>query len=124
MADLLYGEECYKIIGACLEVHKDLGCGYLEAVYAESLKLELCKCNIPHVCEKGLNIYFKGVKLKKKYYADFICFDKIVLEIKAVDKLCSNHVSQVLNYLKSSKLRLGILINFGEMSLKYKRIVL
>jgi len=124
MADLIYSQESYKIIGACFEVHKSLGCGYLEAVYKESLEIEFEKRGIFFQREMGLDIYFKGIRLKKKYYADFICYGKIVLEIKAIEKLNSSHISQILNYLKSSDLKLGLLINFGEKSLKYQRIVL
>lgn len=123
MTDLIYSKESYTIIGACFEVHKNLGCGYLEAVYKESLEIEFEKKDIPFKREMGLDVYFKGIKLKKKYYADFICYNKIVLEIKAIEKLNTNHISQILNYLKSSNLRLGLLINFGESSLKYKRII-
>ena len=117
-------EESYAIIGACIEVHKQLGSGFLEAVYHEALILEFAERNIPSEHERELPIYYKGVKLSKKYYSDFVCYDKIIIELKALNKLASEHQSQVLNYLKATNYKLGILVNFGEASLKYKRLVL
>ena len=122
-ADLLYKEEAYRIIGACMEVHKELGCGFLEAVYHEALIMEFEMQEIPYKSEKRLDIYYKGEKLQKDYYADFMCFDKIIIEIKALSKLSSEHESQVLNYLKATNYKLGLLVNFGETRLVYKRFV-
>jgi GxxExxY protein len=124
MADLIYKDEVYQIVGCCYEVHKNLGCGFLEAVYQEALTMEFKTTGIPFQKEKVLDISYKGQLLEKKYVADFICFDKIILELKAMDSLADNHLSQVLNYLKATNLRLGLLINFGQSSLVYKRIVL
>ena len=124
MVELFYKEECYSIIGACMEVHKELGCGFKEAVYQEALQREFVSCNIPYNREYELEIYYKGDLLNKKYYADFICYDKIVVELKALSELISMHEAQVLNYLKASGFRLGLLVNFGEKSLKYKRLIL
>ena len=124
MADLIYKDEVYQIVGCCYEVHKNLGCGFLEAVYQEALSMEFKTAGIPFQNEKVLDISYKGQVLEKKYVADFICFDKIILELKAMDSLADNHLSQVLNYLKATNLRLGLLINFGQSSLVYKRIVL
>jgi GxxExxY protein len=124
MADLIYKDEVYQIVGCCYEVHKNLGCGFLEAVYQEALSVEFKTSGIPFQKEKVLDISYKGQLLEKKYVADFICFDKIILELKAMDTLADNHISQVLNYLKATNLRLGLLINFGQTSLVYKRIVL
>ena len=124
MAEIIYEKESFSIIGACIEVHKELGCGFLEAVYQEALEHEFKRQNIPFEREKELKIYFKNIELKKKYNADFICFNRIILEIKALSKLNSDHDSQILNYLKATGIKLGILINFGEKSLKYKRLVL
>ena len=124
MAEIIYEKESYQIIGACIEVHKELGCGFLEAVYQEALELEFKRQNIPFEREKELKIYFKNAELKKKYNADFICFNRIIVEIKALSKLNSDHDSQILNYLKATGIKLGILINFGEKSLKYKRLIL
>lgn len=122
--DLIFKEECYKIIGACMEVHKTLGCGFLESVYQEALALELKAMNIPFVKEQKIEIEYKGEILKKYYMADFICYKEVIIELKALSKLSIEHDAQVLNYLKATGKRLGLLINFGEGSLKYKRIVL
>lgn len=124
MSEILYKAESFKIIGACIEVHKELGSGFLEAVYQEALAVELTKQNIPFVREMELKINYKGIDLNKKYLADFICFNKILLELKALTKLTGEHESQVLNYLKATGFRLGLLINFGSKSLEYKRLVL
>ena len=123
MENIIYKEESYDIIGCCLEVHKELGSGFLELVYHEALSLELDLKSIPYEHEKELKINYKGVELKKRYFADFICYDDIILEIKAVNELSKVHQSQVLNYLKATNFKLGILINFGAKSLEYKRIV-
>jgi len=124
MAEIIYEKESYKIIGACISVHSELGCGFLEAVYQEALAIEFRINGISFKQEKTMDIYFKGMKLNKKYIADFICFDKIVLELKALNKITTEHESQLLNYLKATGLRLGILVNFGEGSLKHKRLIL
>ena len=106
-----------------MEVHKTLGCGFLEPVYQEALAIELNKQHIPFQKEKVLSIIYKDVELEKKYVADFVCFDKIVIELKALSSLNSEHEAQLLNYLKATGYKLGLLINFGELSLKYKRMV-
>jgi len=123
MVELLYKNESYKIIGAAMEVHKDLGAGFLESVYQEAFELELQKQNIPYEREALLNIYYKGTKLKKRYSADFVCFEKIVVEIKALGELNTDHEAQILNYLKTSGLKLGLLINFGSRSMQYRRLI-
>ena len=123
MSELLYKEESYKIIGAAMEVHKELGCGFLEAVYQEAFELELQKQNIPYEREKLLNIFYKGTKLKKRFSADFVCYNKIVVELKALSELNNDNAAQILNYLKTSELKLGLLLNFGAKSLQYKRLV-
>lgn len=122
--DLVFENETYTIIGAAQEVHKEMGSGFLEAVYQEALSLEFKKRKIPFNKEKELQIRYKGAILTKTYSADFICFDKIIIELKAVSKLTTEHESQVLNYLKATGLKLGLLINFGEASLKVKRLIL
>ena len=121
--DLLYKEEVYKIIGAAMEVHSVLGHGFLEPVYQEALSLELFSRNIPFEQEKLINIEYKGKVLKKFYQADFVCYNKIIVELKALTALCSEHESQILNYLKSTGIKIGLLINFGEESLVYKRYI-
>ena len=120
---ILFKEESYQIIGICMNIHSTLGGGFLEAVYSEVLEMEFKKNNIQFEKEKKLEIYFNGEKLNKTYRADFLCFDEIILEIKSVNFLHENFSSQLLNYLKATNKKLGILINFGEKSLKYKRIV-
>lgn len=122
MKEIIYKAESYKIIGACMEVHNELGQGFHEVVYQEALKNELTLQQIPFEKEKKLNILYKGKFLNKYYDADYICFDKIILEIKAVSALIPEHVAQVVNYLKTTNFKLGILVNFGEESLTYKRI--
>lgn len=123
-ADLFFKEECYKIIGACMKVHRELGSGFLEPVYHEALVVEFNKQGIPFESEKVFKIIYSGVELKSTYVADFVCYDKIVLEIKATSSLSDAHVSQLLNYLKASGMQIGLLVNFGEASLKYQRCVL
>ncbi len=124
MDDLIYKQECYKIIGACMEVHNELGCGFLEPVYQESLELIFKELGIPYEREKQLNIYFRGQKLNKSYFADFVCYNGIIIELKAISNLTGEHESQILNYLKITGFKLGLLINFGEKSLVYKRFVM
>ncbi len=122
--NIIYKDESYKIIGACMEVHTTLGCGFLEPVYQEALEIELGKRKIPFVREEILNIFYKGKMLKKAYVADFICYDKIIIETKAASQLQPEHIAQILNYLKITGFKLGLLVNFGTTSLQYKRIVL
>ncbi len=119
----ILNEECYQIVGACMNVHRELGCGFHESVYQDALEIELSKLGIPFIREKELPVIYKGVKLKTFYKADFVCHDQIIVELKALSELNSNHTSQVLNYLKVSNLRVGLLINFGEQSLKHKKYV-
>ena len=122
--DNIFWKESYDIIGACLEVNKILGCGFLEGVYQEALEIEFKRREIPFEREKELPIDYKGEILKKKFNADFLCFGKIIVELKACGGLVEDHISQTLNYLNATKFKLGLLVNFGEKSLKYKRIVL
>jgi GxxExxY protein len=122
--ELLFKNESYSIIGAAMEVHRTLGKGFLESVYQESLGVEFKKRQIPFSREHILELFYKGDKLSKYFVADFICFEKIVLELKSVSFLTSDHEAQVFNYLKATKLNLALLINFGANSLQYKRIVL
>jgi len=124
MNELLYKDESYKIIGSCMEVHKELGKGFSEIIYGDSLEIEFNKNNIIYSREKRFNISYKGEVLPHYYIADFIIDGKIILEIKAIENLTSAHVKQTLNYLAASKIRLGLLVNFGENSLMYKRIIL
>ena len=122
--EVLFKKESYSIIGAAMEVHRTLGKGFLESVYQESLGLEFSKRQIPFSREQILELFYKEDKLSKYFVADFICFDKIILELKSVSGLTSEHEAQVLNYLKATQMNLALLINFGSSSLQYKRIVL
>ena len=121
MTEIIFKEESYKIIGSCFEVYNELGPGYLEAVYQEALSVEFTKQNIPFVAQGEMNVFYKGIELKKKYYPDFRCFDIIILEIKAEENLSRVDESQLLNYLKGTKMPLGLLVNFGSDKLQYKR---
>lgn len=114
MTDVVYKEESYQIVGACYEVYKQKGCGFLEPVYQECLALELGLQNIPFVEHPNLKIDYKGTALKKGYEPDFICFGKIIVEIKSVTKLLDDHRAQIINYLKSTGMQLGLLVNFGH----------
>ena len=111
---LLYQNESYAIRGAAMKVYNTLGCGFLEAVYQEALEIELDKRHIPYEREKELEICYDGIKLGKKYVADFVCYGKIILELKAVKELDDSHRSQLYNYLKATGFKLGFLINFGK----------
>jgi len=124
MTNLLYKEEAYKIIGCAMEVHKEMGPGFLEAVYQEALEIEFGLQSIPNVREAPLQLTYKGHKLNKKYQADFFCYGKIIVELKATSALTSDYMAQILNYLKGTGFRLGLLINFGKKSLEYERIIL
>jgi len=123
MEKLVFKEESYKIIGACMEVHKTLGCGFLEQVYQEALAIEFSEQNIPFEREKPLTVTYKDVVLDKTYIADFICFGNIIVETKAVKEICDDHRAQIINYLKATHFKLGLLVNFGEPSLKYERFI-
>lgn len=119
---LKYEELTGKIINACMEVHNELGNGFLEPVYQEALEEEFKLQNIQYEREKLLPIMYKGKKLNKEYYADFLCFDKIIVELKSVAILSKSHKAQVLNYLNAANKEVGLLINFGGTSLKWERI--
>jgi len=124
MQDYPYKEECYNIIGFAMEVHSELGNGFLEPVYQEALSVVLTENGIPHEREKLLKINFRGKVLKKKYVADFVCYNSIILELKAMDAIHPDHLAQVINYLKVTRFKLGLIINFGAKSLQYKRVIL
>lgn len=122
--DILFKEESYAIIGACFEVYNEKGSGFLEAVYQECLAVEFRIRKILFAAQYELPLSYKGIPLKQSYKPDFLCFGKIILEIKAVSKLTDEHRAQVHNYLKGTGHRLGLLVNFGEHpKLHYERIV-
>ena len=123
MSNYLYEEDTFKIIGLLIQVHKHLGKGFSEIVYKDALEYEFRKNNISFEREKEYQVHYKDVILKHKFYADFVVFDKIILEIKSVDSLHDAHISQCLNYLHVSENRLALLVNFNSKSLEYKRII-
>ena len=121
---LLYEQEVYELIGGAMEVHSVLGPGFAESVYHEALSLEYSWRQIPCVCEQHLAVIYKGNTLKKHYVADMVCYEKIIVELKALNQLTDNEVAQVLNYLKATGLRVGLLINFGASGkLEWQRFV-
>ena len=123
MGKLLFEENTYKIIGACMSVHKGLGAGFLESVYHEALEKEFKNQEVDFDSKRKLQVYYNGEPLQKYFIADFICFDKIVVEIKAASFLHKDTEAQTINYLKSTNYPLGLLINFGQSSLTWKRFI-
>jgi GxxExxY protein len=124
MAELIFKEESYEIIGKCMEVHKQLGAGFLEIVYKDALQYEFNKHDILFERERRYDVSYKGVILPHSFYADFVVFDKIILEVKGVSGLTEEFTVQCINYLKVSGCKLALLVNFGELKLNYKRFVL
>ncbi len=122
--ELVFKEESYKIIGACMEVHNELGKGFNEIVYKDALEIEFQLQEIPYSREIMFDVFYKGHMLKRKYCADFVVYDNIILEVKAIGSLDSGNIKQTLNYLAVTKIQLGLLVNFGEDKLKYQRILL
>ncbi len=125
MKDLLYKDEVYAVVGTAMEVYNVLGTGFLEPVYQKALEVELAGRNIPFDAQKELFISYKGHKLDATYIPDFIVYGKVIVEIKALDRLTSHEEAQLLNYLKATGLEVGVLINFGsDRKLEWKRMVL
>ena len=124
MAELIFKDEVYAIIGAAMEVYNTLGDGFLEPVYQEALEIEFEKRQIPFISQKEITIFYKDAYLKKGYVADFLVYDKLIVEIKAVNDLSEREEAQLLNYLKATGKELGVLINFGSHpNLQWKRMV-
>ncbi len=124
MTDLLFKKEVFAIVGAAMEVHRELGPGFLEAVYQEAMEIELESRHIPYEARKTLTVCYKGRPLKKAYEADLVCYGQIIVELKALDRLSGREEAQVLNYLKATGLRVGLLINFGSHpKLEWQRLV-
>ncbi|ETN95801.1 GxxExxY protein [Zhouia amylolytica] len=123
MGKLLFEDETYKIIGCCMSVHKELGPGFLESVYHEALGKEFYDNEVHFRTKDKLELYYKGEPMNKFFIADFVCYDKIILEIKASNFIHQSNEAQVINYLKSTNKVLGLLVNFGETSLKWKRFI-
>jgi GxxExxY protein len=125
MDEFLYKDEAYVIQGAIFEVYRTLGCGFLEAVYQQALEVELTQRNIPFVSQAEIGVEYKGVKLDQSYRADLVCYDKIILELKAVQNLLPEHEAQLQNYLRATKMRVGLLVNFGHYpKVEIKRIAI
>jgi GxxExxY protein len=122
---ILYKDECYAIQGAVFEVYREMGCGFLEPVYQECLERELSKRDIPFVAQKELTLIYKGEALKQIYVPDLVCFEKIIVELKSAKEIVDTHKAQLFNYLKATKMRLGLLVNFGHYpNVQIERIIL
>ncbi len=122
---ILYADESYEIVGSCFNVYKGMGCGFLEPVYQECLEIEFAFQKIPFEAQKELQIKYRDQILKQTYKPDFLCYNKIIVEIKAASKITDEHRSQILNYLHSTGFKLGLLVNFGHHpKLEYERFVL
>ena len=114
MSDLLFEHETYKIRGACFEVYKEKGCGFLESVYQECLEIEFGMQSLPFVAQQRLELSYKGNQLRSEFIPDFVCYGKIIVELKAAKSIGDEHRAQVHNYLKATELRLGLIVNFGH----------
>ena len=124
MAEIVFKEDSFQIIGACFEVYNEMGCGFLESVYQECLAIEFRLRQIPFVAQHELKLRYKAENLESTYKPDFICHERIIVELKAVTDLTDKHRAQVHNYLKATGYRLGLLVNFGQHpKLQYERIV-
>lgn len=122
--DLILKDEAYKIVGICMEIHNNLGAGFLEIVYKDALEFEFRRAGIPFEREKEYVVNYKGNILPHKFYADFVVFDQIILEVKGKSGIADEDVAQSINYLKVSGNRLALLVNFGELRLNHRRVVL
>lgn len=119
---MIYKEEAYQILGACFEVYNNQGSGFLEAVYQECLEIELKNRNIPFQSQQPIQLHYKSIPLSQRYVPDFLCFNKIILEIKAHKTTTDEHKAQIINYLKATNFQLGLLVNFGNHSkLEFQR---
>ena len=118
---MIYPHEAYEIIGAAMEVHYTLGQGFLESVYQEAMEIEMRKRNIPFTSQSKIQILYKDVPMEHYFVADFVCYDKIIVELKSVSTILPEHEAQIINYLRATGFKLGILLNFNEESLFFKR---
>lgn len=118
---LIFKDEVYRIIGAAMNVSNTLGCGFLEPIYQECLEIEFSKCKVPFESQKRIQIFYKDKVLTKEYIADFLCYDGIIVEIKAIKKITDVEEAQLMNYLKATKLPLGLIINFGSKKMEWRR---
>lgn len=125
ISEVLYKQEVFQIIGGCFAVYNDKGHGFVEAVYQECVEIELEHLRVPFDAQRELALSYRGRTLRRTYIPDFLCFEKIIVELKAVKELCDEHRAQVLNYLKATGLQLGLLVNFGnQRGLQWERIIL
>jgi len=125
MSDLIYAQESYKIIGACFNVYKTMGCGFHEAVYQECLEIEFEYQKIPFKAQDEIKLKYRGRNLKHGFKPDFFCYDKIIVEIKAVSHLIDDHRAQLINYLSATQIELGLLFNFGHYpKVEFERLIL
>jgi len=120
---LLFKDETYQVIGACIKVHKNLGKGFEDCVYKEAIAHELSKAEVPFEKQKQLSIYYNGNKLNSHFVADFVCFDKIIVEIKSLNILDPVIKKQTINYLRSTNFEVSLLVNFGENKLTWERFI-
>src|SRR6185437_15365696 len=123
MSELLYKDEVFKLVGFCMEVHRELGKGQDEVLYKDAFVVELQRAELPFTRELKCEVNYKGVILPHYHYADFVVWNKILFEARAVERLTDAHIKQVLNYLAISKLELGLLVDFGVDSLEWKRVI-
>ena len=124
MAEFLCKQETYRVLGCCFEVYKEKGCGFLEPIYQECLELELRTQDIPFIPQRELDIFYKGVRLQQKYKPDLLCFETVIVELKAVRELAAEHRAQVINYLRATGLRVALLVNFCHYpKLEYERFI-
>jgi len=125
MAELIYKEEVYAVVGAAMEVYNQLGPGFLESIYQEAMEIETLERKIPTKPQHNIVVLYKGKPLKKFYIADLLCYDQVIVEIKAIDTLTTREESQLINYLKATGLKVGLIINFGSHGkLEWRRLVL
>lgn len=125
ISEVLYKQEVFQIIGGCFAVYNDKGHGFVEAVYQECVEIELEHLRVPFDAQRELALSYRGRTLRRTYIPNFLCFEKIIVELKAVKELCDEHRAQVLNYLKATGLQLGLLVNFGnQRGLQWERIIL
>lgn len=124
IVDLIFKEEVYNIIGVCMEVHRELGKGFFEIVYKDAIEYECKQKQYFYDREEEFLVHYKDIILPHKYFADFVVFGTIILEVKSCEGIAQDHIGQTLNYLAASKLKVGLIVNFGKNSLEYKRIIL
>jgi GxxExxY protein len=124
MAELLFKEEAFKIVGICMNIHKALGMGLKEINYKDAMEIDFAEAGVNFEREKKFIVKYKGKILRNPYYADFVVFDSIIVEVKSTSALIDAHMAQTLSYLSVSGMKLALIINFGERSLTWKRIVL